>query len=146
MARFDCSTTVKRPVEEVFAVLSDFSKGSKWQSGEVEPAKKTSDGSIGVGTTWHAVSKVVGRKVESDITFTEFETNRKIVFTLTKPFPVTSTVMLETVAGGTRVSQTIEAEPGGFFKLAEPLVVTMTRRQFQNDLDNLRDLMDAHAL
>ena len=31
-------------------------------------------------------------------------------------------------------------------KLAEPLVVTMARRQFQNDLDNLRDFMEAHAL
>ena len=41
--------------------------------------------------------------------------------------------------------QTIEAEPGGFFKLAEPLL-TIAKRQFQNDLDNLKDLTEAHAL
>jgi uncharacterized protein YndB with AHSA1/START domain len=146
MARFDVGTTIKRPVEDVFAVLSDFSNGSKWSSGQAEPAVKTSDGPIGVGSTWHGVGKILGRRVESDIEFTEFEPNRKIVFTTTKPFPMTSTVTFEPVAGGTRVGQAILGEPGGFFKLAEPLVVTMSKRQLQNDLDNLRDLMDANAL
>jgi len=146
MARFDVGTTIKRPVEDVFAVLSDFSNGSKWSSGVVEPAKKTSAGPIGVGTTWHSVSKVAGRRFDTDIACTEFETNRKITTTFTKPFPTTLTVTFESVAGGTRISQTVESEPGGFFKLAEPLVVTMAKRQFQSDLDNLRDLMDANAL
>jgi uncharacterized protein YndB with AHSA1/START domain len=146
MARFDVGITIKRPVEDVFAVLSDFSNGSKWASGAVEPAKQTSAGPIGVGTTWHGVGKVAGRQFDTEITFTEFEPNRKITLTITKPFPTTWTVTLESVAGGTRVSQTVEAEPGGFFKLAEPLVVTMAKRQFQNDLDNLRDLMEANAL
>ena len=59
---------------------------------------------------------------------------------------MTNTVTFEPVGGGTRVSQTMEAEPGGFFKLAEALMVPIARRQFQNDLNNLRDLMDAHAL
>ena len=110
------------------------------------PAKRTSDGPIGVGSTWHAVGKVVGRKIETDFEYTEFEVDRKIAYTITKPFPMTATVMFEPVADGTRVSQTIEGEPGGFFKLAEPLVLKMSQRQFQNDFDNLRDLMEAHAL
>lgn len=146
MARFDVGNTIKRPVEDVFAVLSDFSSGSKWSSGVSEPPKKTSDGPIGVGTTWHSIGKAAGRKIESDFEYIEFEPNRKIVSTTTKPFPITSTITTESVAGGTRVSQTIEAQPGGFFKLAEPLVVTITKRQFQSDLDNLRDLMEANAL
>ena len=41
---------------------------------------------------------------------------------------------------------TLEAEPGGFFKLAEPLVIAMAKRSFQGDLDNLKDLMEADAL
>jgi hypothetical protein len=93
------------------------------------------------GRTW-----VVGRRLVNDITCTEFEANRKVTVKFTKPFPTTSTITFESVAGATRVNQTIESEPGGFFKLAEPLVVTMAKRQFQNDLDNLRDLMEARAL
>lgn len=146
MARFEVSTTIERPVEDVFAVLSDFSNGSKWSSGQAEPAVKTSDGPIGVGTTWHGVSKIIGRRFESDVEFTEFEPDRKIVFTITKPFAMTATVTFEPVAGGTRIRQAIQAEPGRFFKLAEPLVVTMSKRQLQNDLDTLKDLMEASAL
>ena len=133
MAKFDCSITIKRPVEDVFAVMSDFSNGSKWASGSSEPAERTSDGPIGVGSTWHAVGKVVGRKIETDFEYTEFKVDRKIAYTITKPFPMTATVVFEPVADGTRVRQTIEGEPGGFFKLAEPLVVKMSQRQFQND-------------
>jgi len=106
----------------------------------------TSDGPIGVGSTWHGVGKVAGRKIETDFRYTEFEVDRRIAYTITKPFPMTATVVLEQVADGTHVSQTIEGEPGGFFKLAEPLVVRMSQRQFQNDFDNLRDLMEANAL
>ena len=146
MARFDVGTTIKRPVEDVFAILSDFSNGSKWASGAVEPATKTSEGPIGVGTTWHGVGKVIGRRFDTDVTCTEFEANRKVTIAFTKPFPTTSMVSFESVADGTRISQTVDAEPGGFFKLAEPLAAAMAKRQFQNDLDNLRDLMEAHAL
>jgi len=146
MAKFDCSVTIKRPVEDVFAVLRDLSNGSKWASVSSEPAAMTSDGPIGVGSTWHGVGKVAGRKIETDFRYTEFEVDRRIAYTITKPFPMTATVVLEQVADGTHVSQTIVGEPGGFFKLAEPLVVRMSQRQFQNDFDNLRDLMEAHAL
>ena len=145
MARAEVSTTIKRPIEEVFAVLSDFSNNSKWPSGSVE-TKKTSDGPIGVGTTWHGVGKLLGRRIESDTEVTEFVANSKIAATAKSPFPATVTITFEPVDGGTRVSTTVEAEPGGFFNLAEPLLVTIARRQFQNDLDNLRDLMEAHAL
>jgi hypothetical protein len=40
----------------------------------------------------------------------------------------------------------LEAEPGGFFKLAEPLLVSILKRQFEADLANLKDLMETHAL
>ena len=146
MAKFDVTTTIKRPVEDVFAVLGDFSSASVWSSGAAEPPTKTSDGPIGVGTTWHSVNKAAGRRIEGTFEYTEYEANRKIVSATTRPFPITVTTTTEPVAGGTRVSQTVEAQPGGFFKLAEPLVVTMTRRQFQSDLENLRDLMEENAL
>jgi hypothetical protein len=38
----DISTTTRRPVEDVFAVLSGYSNGSNWTSGAIEP-KPTAD-------------------------------------------------------------------------------------------------------
>jgi hypothetical protein len=55
-------------------------------------------------------------------------------------------VNFERIEGGTRVNATIEAEPGGFFKLAEPLIVSIAKRQFPAGFDSLKDLMEASAL
>lgn len=145
MVRAEVSTTIKRPIEEVFAVMSDASRNPQWVSGMSEQTK-TSDGPIGVGTTWHGVSKFLGRRLESDQVYTEFESNRRFTWEATTPFPVTMAFTFESVAGGTRVTQVVEGEPGGFFKLAGPLLITAAKRQFQNDLDNLRDLMEGDAL
>jgi uncharacterized protein YndB with AHSA1/START domain len=43
MAKFDISVTIKRPVEDVFAVISNPENAPKWQSGTLE-AKQTSPG------------------------------------------------------------------------------------------------------
>ncbi len=107
---------------------------------------QTSDGPVAVGTTWHSTQKLFGRRMEGDTEGTEFETNHRYAFSGTVPFPVTVAFTLEPVAGGTRVDQVIEAEPGGFFKLALPVLLTMGKRQLQTDLDNFRDLMDANEL
>jgi uncharacterized protein YndB with AHSA1/START domain len=144
MARIEASTTVKRPLEEVFAVLSDASNSPKWSS-NMQTVTKTSDGPTGVGTTYHSTAKMLGRRLEADSKVTEFEAGRRYALATTAPFPVTLTWAVRSVDGATRVDQTVDAEPGGFFKLAQPLLVTMMKRQAQNDLDTLRDLMEADA-
>lgn len=146
MAKADVGTTIKRPVEDVFAVLSDPENSPKWSSSSIE-STKTSDGPIGVGTTSRNVSKFLGRRIEIETEITEFEPNRKFAsHSVSGPFPLQATVTFERVEGGTRVNASIEAEPGGFFKLAEPLIVSIAKRQFQGDFDNLKDLMEANAL
>jgi uncharacterized protein YndB with AHSA1/START domain len=146
MAKADVSTTIKRPVEDVFAVLSNPETSPKWSSSSLE-STKTSDGPIGVGTTTRAVSKFLGRRIETEMETTEFEPNQRFASrSKSGPFPIQATVTFERVEEGTRVNATIEAEPGGFFKLAEPLIVSIAKRQFQADFDNLKDLMEANAL
>jgi len=44
------------------------------------------------------------------------------------------------------VTFVLKAEPGGFFKLAEPLVASMGKRRLETDVANLKDLIEAHAL
>ena len=146
MAKFEISTVINRPLEEVFAVMSNTENILKWQSGTIE-AEKTSDGPIGVGTTGRSVSRFLGRRIESESEFTEYELNRKFVFK-SKSGPIQFEVRMtfERVEGGTRINTKFEAEIGGFFKLAEPLVVSMGKRQLEGDLANLKDLMEAHAL
>ncbi len=146
MARMDVSTTIKRPVEDVWAVMSNVENNPKWSSFALE-AKQTSTGPIGVGTTARFVGKFLGRRMESESVITEFEPNRRYSWeNKSGPFPLKGSTALEQIDGSTRVTGTIEGEPGGFFKLAEPLVITMAKRSLKGDLDNLKDLMEANAL
>ena len=59
------------------------------------------------------------------------------------PIPVAGSYTLEPVGDGTRVIFALEGEPGGFFKVAEPIVRRITLRQWETNLANLKDLLEA---
>jgi uncharacterized membrane protein len=146
MARAVFSTMINRPVDLVFAEVSNFENYPKWSSGAHE-VEKTSAGPIAVGTTWRGNGRFLGQRIDIEMEVSEFDPNRKYAWqSKSGPFPVRGTTTFEAIEGGTKVNTTIEAEVGGFFKLAEPLVVNMGKRQFQADLENLKDLMEANAL
>ncbi|HUG30842.1 MAG TPA: SRPBCC family protein [Candidatus Limnocylindria bacterium] len=146
MGEAEVSITINRSVEDVFAVISNFEHNAEWSSATVED-KITSPGPIGVGASAHLVSKFLGRRIENDAEITEFEPNRRVTMRSTSgPIPFRGSMTLDPVEGGTRVKATFELEPGGFFKVAEPIVTRMAKRQFESDLANLKDLMEAHAL
>ncbi len=145
MIKVEHSIVINRPVEEVFAVVTDVENNPKWGSGLLE-AVKTSEGPIGVGTTWRLVRKVLGQRLEAESEVTEYELNRNYVQRSKSPFPVEVRQTYEAVEGGTRITITVEAEPGGFFKLAEPLLKITAKREIDTEFANLKDLMEARAL
>lgn len=145
MSQTKASVTIKRPVAEVFSALSDWTNAATWISG-TQSVTKSSDGPIGVGTTWHTTGRTLGRSIDADLTVTEFESDHRFVWKVDKPLKATTTWAFESVDGGTRVDQTIDGEFEGFFKLAQPVLRPLMNRQVQHDLETFRDLMDAHAL
>jgi uncharacterized membrane protein len=147
MAKIEVSTVINRPVEEIFAVLSNEETRPKWSSTTIE-VKKTSEGPIGVGTTWRGVDRIFGRRMERESVFTEYELNRKIIQKSTSgPVPFEVQSIYEPVEGGrgTRVIVIAEAQPSGLFKLAGPLLMRLRKRQFARDLVNLKAMIEAHA-
>lgn len=146
MARAELSVVIDRPVEDVFAVMTDPERQPEWSSATQE-AKQISPGPTGVGSRARFVAKFLGRRIENESEVTEFEPNRRFTAeTKSGPFPFRIAMTFTPVGPGTRVDLSIEAEPGGFFKVAEPLFVTLGKRQFENDLATLKDLMEAGAL
>lgn len=142
MASFEHTITISRPVEEVFAFVTDYEKDAQWRSG-VEEAVMTSDGPIGVGSTYRGVERFLGRKIESTSEITEFEVDKRFSFKATSgPIPFKASMSFETHGGGTQLSMVAEAELGGFFRIAEPIVVRVARRQIETEMANLKDLLE----
>jgi len=75
--RFEGTTVIDRPIEEVFAFLSDGTNDPKFRPRVLEIAKAT-DGPVGVGTTYKSTVKDAGVKTQREFKVTEFEPPTKI--------------------------------------------------------------------
>jgi uncharacterized protein YndB with AHSA1/START domain len=136
---------INRPIAEVFAYVTDLNTHTQWQAGIVEAAQ-TSKGPTGVGSTYRYVMQLAGQRLDTAGEVTEYEPNRKYSFKATSgPIPLQGGFTFEATAGGTQVRMSAEGEPGGFFKLATPLLNSMTRRQLETSLSNLKDILEARA-
>ena len=144
MIKIESSTVINRPVDEVFEFLANSENSPQWQSGTQE-VRKTSEGPIGVGTTYTSVNRILGRQIESTIEYTAYEPNKRVAIKATSgPIPFQSETTFEAAAEGrTKVTNSGEGNPGGFFKLAEPIVGRMFQRQVNTDAANLKDLLEA---
>lgn len=68
MIEFEHTITIDRPIDEVFAFLSDFQNVPKWNY-FVHDVSKMTHGKVAVGTAYHQVR----RRDEQDFRVTEFE-------------------------------------------------------------------------
>ena len=76
MARIEESVETKRPVDKVFAYMTEVKSWPKWQSIIME-AEQTSQGPWCVGTTTKGTSRMMGLSMKWTAKVTEYEPNRK---------------------------------------------------------------------
>jgi len=75
--RFEGTTVIDRPIEEVFAFLADGANDPKFSPRVLEIAK-TTDGPPGVGTVYASTVKDAGMKTKREFRLTEFEPPTRI--------------------------------------------------------------------
>lgn len=137
------SVEVRAPANEVFTYLSNVENNPEWQSGMVS-AQWTSEGPMGVGSTYDQVATFLGRRIESTFVVEVFESGRMFRASSTGgSFPITFTRMVEPAEAGARVSAVITGEASGFFKVAEPLLRRMAQRSVDGDYRALADRFSA---
>jgi ribosome-associated toxin RatA of RatAB toxin-antitoxin module len=146
MDEFTTVTVIARPVDEVFAVIQDVAKAPVWNPGLSE-ARVTSDGPLEPGSTLVYKGTFLGRSYETPAVCTTLNPNKQFATKSTSgPFHLEIDTTLEPVDAGTQVTTYYRGESRGFFKLAEPLVVRLGKKHFETAAENLRTLMEDHAL
>ncbi len=143
MIRCEISTEIRRPVHEVFAYADDPSSWPKWNS--IIEEETASETPVRVGTKITQRGRSPGRRLETVSEVTEHVPNRNTVWKMDKPFPGTLTGLFEAAGGGTQVTVIYEGEPGGFFKVGEPILARIVKKQFQAQLDTLKELLEART-
>ena len=133
---------IDRSSEEVFTYISNFENNPSWQSGQIE-ARFTSEGPLGVGSTYDQVAKFMGRRIESSFEVIEFEPHHMVKATTTAgSFPITFTRIVEPAGSAARVTAVVEGDASGFFKLAQPLLARIVQRSVNSDYQNLKQILE----
>jgi uncharacterized protein YndB with AHSA1/START domain len=146
MEEFEIVMTIKRPAEDVFAALQDLDKMPRWNS-TLSEVRKTSDGPLGTGSTLVYVGRFLGRSYESPTEYSEFAADKSYVSKTTSgPFELEVATTLDRVDGATKLTVKVRGESRGFFKVAEPVVVRLTKRTFEHAYENLKTLLEEDAL
>jgi carbon monoxide dehydrogenase subunit G len=87
---------------------------------------------------------LLGRELDTTVEVTAWDPPNHAAFkSVGGPFPFEYKVTLEPEGEGTKVSMNGQADVGGFFKLAEGLLGGRMRKQFKQDFETLKSVLES---
>src|SRR4051794_27282884 len=129
--RWEGTTVVDRPIEEVFGFLADGENDRRF-SPRVQEIHKTTDGPPGVGTVYASTVKDAGLKTKREFEITEFEAPTRIRWAERSKNLVTVPAggyeLQPDGTGRTRLVMWNELEGHGAGKVLAPLAVRSARK------------------
>jgi uncharacterized protein YndB with AHSA1/START domain len=141
MSSFETSILINRPIEEVFAFVTDLDTWSEWQADLVE-VKKTTPGPLAAGSTYTMVIMIRGRQQEVKYTVTEFEANSKITASSPGTFTLENQTIFIKVDQETRIRQLTKISSDGLYKIFGPLAVWRFKKQAESSYETLKELLE----
>jgi carbon monoxide dehydrogenase subunit G len=142
MINIDLGTLIDRPVKDVFAFVSNLNNMSKWNSAVVS-LQQVTPGAVGVGTKFKSVGEMMGRRIEGEVQVTAYEPDSKTGFQMQAgPVQVNVMINFKTVGTGTKVSLNAQGNPGGLFKLAEPVMAGRVKSLMEENLARLKSVLE----
>jgi uncharacterized membrane protein len=135
------SIVINRPVDEVWAFVTDGANATKWRSGVLDVAKVSGSG---VGEVWkQGVKGPGGRRIDADFEVTAWEPDRLMGFkAIAGPVRPTGEYRFAAENGGTRLQFTLNAELSGLKKLLMGRAVQSTMDAEMTALDRLKAVLE----
>jgi len=145
MARIEESVEIKCSVDKVFAYATEAKSWPKWHATMPE-AEQTSQGKVGVGTTFRGKNRMMGKTLEWTAKLTEYAPNKKWAKVITSgSIVIDDQLIFDPVDGGTRFTMVYDVKVGGFLKLLSSMIVSSMRKQMKLDLINLKNILEPQA-
>ncbi|GAC1508548.1 MAG: SRPBCC family protein [Candidatus Dormibacteraceae bacterium] len=142
MASFEISVEIDRPLREVFDYFTDLARIPEWNSVVLEVTPSAHP--IQVGSTAKVRLRMLGRTIEATQEVLEYERDRTVVVRTAPPLAVTDTWLFEPLGSGrTRLTYGSAGTVSGFFKLADPIVARVAKKQLTAQLETLKELLEA---
>jgi len=142
MINLDLGVLIDKPVKDVFAFITNPANMPKWNSAVVSMEQIT-PGDVGLGTKFKSVGEMLGRRIEGEMEVIAFEPDSKYGFQMNAgPVQVNVTLGFKTVGTGTKLSLNAQGNPGGLFKLAEPVMQGRVKSMMEENLARLKSVLE----
>jgi len=133
---------INRVREDVFAFVFEPANATQWQEGVVL-AEFTSEGPIGIGSTWRNVSKMIGREIDIEFKVIDYDPPHRFCYkSISGPIQTKTCVTFDSQNGGTLMTYSGEGQPGGILKMAEGILRKRLLNQFEKNLNKLKALLE----
>ena len=133
------STTIRASVDTVFRYVTNVSNDIHWRTGVIEAGLR-SDTKLEIGVVGYAR----GKNAETEWRLVAFTEGERMDWELISgPFRGTGGYRLEPVTNGTRFTLVADVEPSGVYRLLGPLFGWVGRRQNQQDVEKLREILES---
>ena len=133
---------IERPAEVVWDYFTDVSHDPEWNPSAIK-SRRTSDGPLGVGSTFHVVRKMSG---PMDLEYTEY--SRPLRWSMRgvgRGMSFTYAAELEPSGSGTELTSRMNLEPKGMLAVAGPLIRIVTKKQLEQVHTALKRKLESAA-
>jgi uncharacterized protein YndB with AHSA1/START domain len=141
VATFENTVMIAKPMEDVFAFLSDLENVPQWNYAIIE-TRKVSEGPVGVGTIYQQVRSVPSRS-EERLEVTAYNPPRHLeIRGQLGPFLSRLSYALDAFPEGTRLTNAVELELRGPGRLLGRVAVPRVRDAVAANLRKLKELLE----
>lgn len=142
MQTFTITKFISRPPQVVFDFLTNPANAVQFESGMVS-SKYISEGPVGVGSKLQNIGRMMGREIVATAEITQWNPPNVYSFKATNgPAKLEANYKFEVKDGGTLLIQSIQVELGGFFGMAEGLATKQMQKQYENNFNTLKKILE----
>jgi ligand-binding SRPBCC domain-containing protein len=142
---WESGTDVNRPIDEVWAFLTDWYNTPRLSGSGTIGLRQTSLGPMGVGSTLQGRRVILGFETRNTYECTEWDPPRAVTTTMEgKPFrSFVSRVTLEPTAEGTRAIAKVDFELLWWMQPLYPFVGPMLKRRWKASFARIKAVLEA---
>lgn len=138
---------IDRPIDEVYAFVSNPANFTRWAGALVKESRQTSQGPVQTGTTFRQVNVLLGRRFVSEMRVVTYEPPNRFEYETTSgPIRFTGHYTFTSIEGGTRFTSIDESEPSGLLRYLQPLLQPFAQRQIKSNLDRLKAVVESEGI
>jgi uncharacterized protein YndB with AHSA1/START domain len=136
---------IEQPVERVFAFAANPENNPQWWATVLE-AELASEGPLQPGSRFRELGQGPLGKIESLFEVTAYQPGKQAQYRVIKgPIPAEVTETFAAANGGTELTVRVTVQPRGLLWLLQPLLGRMIDKNWQDNLNQLKKLLEDTA-